>query len=79
MKCLIQVLLGNQLKKENVSINCLDIRKNSNNKHNQIDAKPYGGGEGMLMMAEPLAKTIKEIDEDKKRYSYKLFTTGKDL
>ena len=59
-------IIGQSIKKENVSINCLDIRKNSNNKHNQIDAKPYGGGEGMLMMAEPLAKTIKEIDEDKK-------------
>ena len=39
-------------------INCLDIRKHAVNKHGQIDSKPYGGGEGMVMMAEPLKKSI---------------------
>jgi tRNA (guanine37-N1)-methyltransferase len=72
-------IIGQSIKKENVSINCLDIRKNSNNKHNQIDAKPYGGGEGMLMMAEPLAKTIKEIDEDKKGVVINFSPQGKPL
>ena len=72
-------IIGQSIKKENVSINCLDIRKNSNNKHNQIDAKPYGGGEGMLMMAEPLAKTIKEIDEDKKGVVINFSPQGKTL
>ena len=72
-------IIGQSIKKENVSINCLDIRKNSNNKHNQIDAKPYGGGEGMLMMAEPLAMTIKEIDEDKKGVVINFSPQGKPL
>ena len=72
-------IIGQSIKKENVSINCLDIRKNSNNKHNQIDAKPYGGGEGMLMMPEPLAKTIKEIDEDKKGVVINFSPQGKPL
>ena len=72
-------IIGQSIKKENVFINCLDIRKNSNNKHNQIDAKPYGGGECMLMMAEPLAKTIKEIDEDKKGVVINFSPQGKPL
>lgn len=72
-------IIGQSIKKENVSINCLDIRKNSSNKHNQIDAKPYGGGEGMLMMAEPLAKTIKEIEEDKKGVVINFSPQGKPL
>ena len=54
-------LVGQSISTGNVNLNCLDIRKNSINKHRQIDAKPYGGGEGMLMMAGPLAKTLKEI------------------
>ena len=41
---------------KNLSINCYDIRENAINKHGQIDGKPYGGGEGMLMMAQPLKK-----------------------
>ncbi len=55
-------LVGQSIKKGNVSINCFDIRKNSVNKHNQVDSKPYGGGEGMLMMAEPLSRTLNEIN-----------------
>ena len=42
-------------------VNCLDIRKHAVNKHGQIDSKPYGGGEGMVMMAEPLKKSIEDI------------------
>lgn len=59
-------LAGQSISNGNVNLNALDIRKNSINKHRQIDAKPYGGGEGMLMMAEPLAKTLKEIPKKKR-------------
>ena len=45
-------------------INCFDIRKHAVNKHGQIDSKPYGGGEGMVMMAEPLKKSIEDIPKD---------------
>ena len=72
-------LIGQSIQKENVFINCLDIRKNSNKKHNQIDAKPYGGGEGMLMMPEPLAKTIKEIDKDNRGVVINFSPQGKPL
>lgn len=30
-------------------------------RHNQVDDRPYGGGPGMVMMAEPLAKTIAAV------------------
>ena len=45
-------------------INCFDIRKHAVNKHGQIDSKPYGGGEGMVMMAGPLKKSIEDIPKD---------------
>ena len=35
------------------------LEKTPTNKHNNIDSKPYGGGEGMVMMAEPIVKTLK--------------------
>ena len=63
----------------NLYIDCYDIRKNAINKHGQIDGKPYGGGEGMLMMAQPLKDTLSEIlPKDRGRVIY-LSPQGKKL
>ena len=51
------------IKDKKLNIELLDIRKNSINKHNHVDSKPYGGGEGMVMMAEPIVKTLKQINK----------------
>jgi tRNA (guanine37-N1)-methyltransferase len=37
----------------------VDLRDFAVDKHGSIDAKPYGGGEGMIMRAEPLAAAVK--------------------
>jgi len=55
-------VVSRSFKKDLVKIRTFDIRKNSANKHAQVDSRPYGGGEGMVMMAEPIIKTLKEID-----------------
>ena len=54
-------LMSKSIKKKLIKINTFDIRENSVNKHNHVDSKPYGGGEGMVMMAEPLVKTLSSI------------------
>jgi len=36
-------------------------RDYTDDKHRTVDDRPYGGGPGMVMMAEPLSKTIKDI------------------
>lgn len=42
-------------------------------KHRQVDDKPYGGGAGMVMKAEPILKTIDSIlKKFKKNESYKI-------
>ena len=51
------------IKDKTLNIELLDIRQNSVNKHKHIDSKPYGGGEGMVMMAEPVVKTLKQINK----------------
>ena len=60
-------------------INSFDIRANSVNKHKHVDSKPYGGGEGMVMMAEPIIKTLKKIDKKKRGYVIYLSPQGKKL
>ena len=42
-----------------IAVNKINIRDFSKNKHKTIDDKPYGGGAGMLMQAEPIISAIK--------------------
>ena len=44
-----------------LDINTVNIRDYSNNKHKKVDDYPYGGGAGMVMMAQPIVDCIKEV------------------
>ena len=72
-------VVSKPIKSKLLSIQALDIRKNSVNKHNHVDSKPYGGGEGMVMMAEPIVKTLKEIDKKKRGRVIFMSPQGKRL
>lgn len=43
---------------EKVSVDVIDIREFSLNKHKKVDFPPYGGGSGMVMSCEPLSRAI---------------------
>ncbi|OQA89720.1 MAG: tRNA (guanine-N(1)-)-methyltransferase [Elusimicrobia bacterium ADurb.Bin231] len=45
--------------RDSVKINILNIRNFAAGKHKITDDKPYGGGAGMIMMAQPLVAAIK--------------------
>tara|TARA_Y200000002_G_scaffold379664_1_gene389441 strand:- start:113 stop:844 length:732 start_codon:yes stop_codon:yes gene_type:complete len=72
-------VVSRSIKNKTLIINSFDIRANSVNKHKHIDAKPYGGGEGMVMMAEPIIKTLKKIDKKKRGHVIYLSPQGKKL
>lgn len=40
---------------------CVNPRDFTEDKHHKVDDRPFGGGPGMLMMAEPLEKAIKSV------------------
>jgi tRNA (guanine37-N1)-methyltransferase len=42
-----------------------NLRKWAINKHGQVDDYQYGGGAGMVMMCEPLANAIEELQKEK--------------
>lgn len=44
-----------------LSINCVQIRDFAFNKHRQVDDYPYGGGQGMVMQAEPIFQAYKSV------------------
>lgn len=54
-------IMGRAKQKELVDISSVDIRDFAENKHNQVDDYPYGGGAGMLMMAEPVYRCYNYI------------------
>lgn len=51
-------IIGRAIEKNIVSIDVIDIRDFTEDKHNRVDFPPYGGGSGMVMSAEPLSKAI---------------------
>ena len=50
------------------------LRKWAVNEYGQVDDYQYGGGAGMVMMCEPLAKAIEELSNDRK-YDEIIFLT----
>lgn len=53
---------------EKVSVDVIDIRDFSLNKHKKVDFPPYGGGSGMVMSCEPLSRTIDYATDILKKY-----------
>jgi len=47
-------------KKGLIEVKCFNPRAYAPGDHNTVDDRPYGGGPGMVLMAEPLRQSIKE-------------------
>ena len=47
-------ILGRGIKSGTIEVNAVNIRDFAINKHGQVDDAPYGGGAGMVMMAQPI-------------------------
>jgi len=62
--------------KKKVSIRLHNLRDYANNKHKQIDDKPFGGGPGMVLKPEPFFGCIEKL-QDEIKYDHVVFTTPK--
>ncbi len=51
---LSESIIGRARQSGKVEINCIDIRDYTKDKHRRVDDKPYGGGMGMIMQAQPI-------------------------
>jgi len=54
-------MIGKAMEKSILSISSHNIRDYTTNKHKKVDDYPYGGGAGMVMQAQPLVDSIKDI------------------
>lgn len=63
---LSESIVGRARKAGLVEICCTNIRDFADNKHNRVDDKPYGGGTGMVMQAEPIFSCVQSLLESHK-------------
>ena len=57
-------ITGRAIKAGHITVNAVNIRDFSENKHNRVDDYPYGGGAGMVMQAGPVYRCYKAIEEE---------------
>lgn len=60
-------ILGRACEKGLISLNAVNIRDYTADKHKKVDDYPYGGGAGMLMQAQPVYDAWKAVAGEKKR------------
>ena len=63
---LYQSIIGRAIKNGKAEIVVTDIRDYTLDKHKKCDDTPFGGGAGMVMMAQPIASAIQAVDPEHK-------------
>ena len=56
-------ITGRAVESGKISINAVNIRDFSTDKHKKVDDYPYGGGAGMLMQAQPVYDAYQSVAE----------------
>lgn len=62
-------IIGRAIKENKISVkfyNPRDFIKAPKNNYKPVDDKPYGGGPGMVMKAEPILRAVEKVLKDKK-------------
>ena len=63
-------MLGRAAEKGILEIGLHNIRDYTQDKHNRTDDYPFGGGGGMVQMADPIFRTLEDIGAEGKRLLY---------
>ncbi|MBQ7740718.1 MAG: tRNA (guanosine(37)-N1)-methyltransferase TrmD [Eubacterium sp.] len=74
-------IIGRAREAGKVEINCIDIRSYTDDKHRRVDDKPYGGGMGMVMQAQPIYDCFNSLCEKLGKRPHLIYMTpqGKTL
>lgn len=78
---LSESIIGRARAAQKVEINCVNIRDYTTDKHNKTDDEPYGGGKGMVMLAQPIDDCFSAICESAGTRPYFIYMSpqGKTL
>jgi tRNA (guanine37-N1)-methyltransferase len=58
-----------------VRVNLINVRDFSKDKHKKVDAPPYGGGPGMVIMAEPVFDAVEHLRKSGREESFLVMLT----
>lgn len=72
-------ILGRAVEKGILEIVVTDIRDYTLDKHKKCDDSPFGGGAGMVMMAQPIASCIESVDPNHEAIRYYTSPKGQKL
>lgn len=61
-----QSILGKAIEKGLIDVGIHNIRDFALDKHNTTDDSPYGGGDGMVMKAEPIVRAVEAVKGSRK-------------
>ncbi|HDQ16790.1 MAG TPA: tRNA (guanosine(37)-N1)-methyltransferase TrmD [Candidatus Vogelbacteria bacterium] len=71
-----QSLIKRAIEKKIIKVSIYDLRAFASDKRKSIDGRPYGGGPGMVLLAEPIIKAIKKIKGRKKNFKIIVTSAG---
>lgn len=74
---LSESIIGRARKNDKVTINCVNIRDYSGNKHNKVDDTPYGGGMGMVMSAAPIYNCFNSLYNNAEQKPHLIYLSPK--
>ena len=74
-------ILGRAQKQKLLKVKTYQLRDTAGNKWGKVDERPYGGGPGMVLRAEPVIKAVQQITKNKSQKTKVLITAagGKPL
>ncbi len=70
-------IIGRAVKGNKLQIDVVNIRDYTQDKHLKCDDYPFGGGAGMVMMAQPVGSAIEAVDPEHKARRIYLSPKGK--
>lgn len=73
-----QSIIGRAVENEQISINLINIRDFSTDKHKKVDDTPYGGGAGMVMMPDVVYRAYESLESSDAKVIY-MSPKGKTL
>ena len=76
---LMQSILGRAVENGLIELELIQIRDYADNKHKQADDYPFGGGEGLVMMPQPIFDAFSAVEGYEKAHKIYLSPSGPTL
>ena len=78
---LSESIIGRAIKNNLIEVKCHQLRDFAYDKHKKVDDSPFGGGMGMLLMAEPIALCFEDVIKQNNKRPHLIYMSpqGKTL